>query len=144
MAIPWFLRPSEIGTISPDDITNSDSLYTFKKKLTKTKKCPQWYYTQHREAQKIHAQLRMEVSSLNYHMTLRHLSDNPSCRCGATKRVKWTLSSKLPSLSWWQDQLLLIYCLITVKTQTHYSMAIPTTYYYHPINISLIASKNSL
>ncbi len=44
---------------------------------------PVYYNTGKRLIQIIHANMRMESSNLQYHLFLRHLSDDPSCMCGA-------------------------------------------------------------
>jgi hypothetical protein len=49
------------------------------------KKRPSYYYIGSRLAQVLHARLRMDSSSLNVHLFLRNLVDNPNCTCGQTE-----------------------------------------------------------
>ena len=49
------------------------------------KKRPSYYYIGSRLAQVLHARLRMDSSSLNVHLFLRNLIDNPNCTCGQTE-----------------------------------------------------------
>ena len=44
---------------------------------------PPYFYTGSRRTQAIHCKLRLGISNLNQHLHHRHLTDNPSCSCGA-------------------------------------------------------------
>ena len=71
----WNELPLEFRNITSPDI--------FKNRLKViNKKPPSYYYIGSRLAQVLHARLRMDSSSLNAHLFLRNLVDNPNCTCG--------------------------------------------------------------
>jgi hypothetical protein len=68
------------------DFRNITSPDIFKNRLKViNKKRPSYYYIGSRLAQVLHARLRMDSSSLNVHLFLRNLADNPNCTCGQTE-----------------------------------------------------------
>ena len=74
----WNELPLEFRNITSPDI--------FKNRLKViNKKRPSYYYIGSRLSQVLHARLRMDSSSLNAHLFLRNLVDNPNCTCGQTE-----------------------------------------------------------
>lgn len=68
-----------------NDTQNIPSLSLFKKKLNEDiVKPPSYFCIGHRRTNIIYCQLRNEVSNLNHHLFMSHLSDSPQCACGDT------------------------------------------------------------
>ena len=70
------------------DIRQSISVNSLKNKLNTMKrlnKPPAYYNLGSRQGQIYHARLRMQSSDLNYHKVKRHISENMTCACGATR-----------------------------------------------------------
>ena len=66
-----------------DNIKNTPSNMGFKRKLNEDiTPCPAYFYEGIRKYNIIHCQLRNEVSDLNHHLVLSHLSDSSRCACG--------------------------------------------------------------
>ena len=62
---------------------NISSSLGFKRKLNEDNiSCPAHFYVGSRKCNMIHCQLRNEVSDLNHHLVLSHLSDSSQCECG--------------------------------------------------------------
>ena len=69
-----------------EDQKNSQSLAVFKAKLnTNINRPPAHYYSGSRLGQIHHARLRLKCSSLQQHLHLKKIIDNPLCECGAVE-----------------------------------------------------------
>ena len=68
----------------PTFIKDAPNISTFKSRLkTKISTTPTHYLIGKRTSQIILANLRTESSNLQYHLFLRYLTEDPSCKCGA-------------------------------------------------------------
>jgi uncharacterized protein (DUF1499 family) len=74
----WNKTRKEFRNITSPDIFNNRLKVINKKR-------PSYYYIGSKLAQVLHARLRMDSSSLNAHIFLRNLVDNPNCTCGQTE-----------------------------------------------------------
>ena len=69
----------------PPEIKDSPSLSILKSRLTSRFHhdiVPKYYYYGPRLTQILHARLRMRSSSLNEHLYIKNIIDNPNCLCG--------------------------------------------------------------
>ena len=69
----------------PPEIKDCPSLSILKSRLTSRVDhdiVPKYYYYGSRLTQILHARLRMRSSSLNEHMYIKNINDNPNCLCG--------------------------------------------------------------
>jgi hypothetical protein len=69
----------------PPEIKDSPSLSILKSRLTSRVHhdiVPKYYYYGPRLTQILHARLRMRSSSLNEHLYIKNIIDNPNCLCG--------------------------------------------------------------
>ena len=62
-------------------LRNMNSYDSFKNKISTVRKSPSFFYIGIRTCNVIHAQLRMNCSSLNAHLYSLHVIDNPACLC---------------------------------------------------------------
>jgi hypothetical protein len=70
----------------PENIKSSRFIQIIKSNLqpqNNTK--PIYYYIGTRLGQILHARLRMQCSSLNYHLFRKNIVNSPFCQCGATE-----------------------------------------------------------
>ena len=68
----------------PPDHREAPSVDAFKGRFKANRpKIPKFYFIGNRSAQCIHANLRTQSSSLNYHLYERYLREDPACDCGA-------------------------------------------------------------
>ena len=76
------------------DTRNSRSLNIVKERIkTQNSKCPAHYYSGTRLGQILYTRLRMNSSSLNEHLFIRHLVDSPNCACGHVESTSHFLIS---------------------------------------------------
>ncbi len=70
-----------------DSVVNSKSLHIFKQNInssiTSPAPPPSWFSVGKRKPNLLHARLRLSNSSLNKDRFRLHLTDSPSCHCGA-------------------------------------------------------------
>ena len=69
----------------PNHIKESNTISSFKQKLNEyydPHQVPRHYYVGTRKGQILHARLRMACSSLNHHLYLKNIENNPYCSCG--------------------------------------------------------------
>ena len=67
----------------PNDIKSSSSVAAFEYRLnTNLSKPPRYYNCGSRIGQILHTRLRLECSSLNYHLYRKNIIDDPLCSCG--------------------------------------------------------------
>ena len=79
----FFPQTSLLWNNLPQYIQSSDSLGQLKNFLSaEDPKIPLHYYTGNRKEQLIHCKLRLGMSDLNQDMVNRHISLDPSCKCG--------------------------------------------------------------
>ena len=70
----------------PEDIKNAQTITTFKYKLNRNlKKPPAYYFSGTRLGQIYHTRLRLNCSSLNNHLFLKNIINDPLCECGAVE-----------------------------------------------------------
>ena len=75
-----------------DEIRNSQSFSIFKSKLNANRvKPPAYYNFGLRTLQIYHARLRLECSSLNFHLHKSKIVDSPRCNCGEPETTKYYL-----------------------------------------------------
>ena len=79
-----FLRSTTcIWNTHPDDTKNSPSVESFKHKLNSNiTKPPPYYFSGSRLGQIYHARIRLNCSSLRYHLFQKNIIGNPVCECG--------------------------------------------------------------
>ncbi|KAH3876776.1 hypothetical protein DPMN_000626 [Dreissena polymorpha] len=77
--------------LSPD-VTNSNALLEFKRKITQcpTNSCP-LFNVGDRRLQIYHSRLRLGCSSLNYDLHRRNMTSSPDCICGAIETPSHSL-----------------------------------------------------
>ena len=70
----------------PEDIKNVQTITTFKYKLNRNlNKPPAYYFSGTRLGQIYHTRLRLNCSSLNHHLFLKNIINDPLCECGAVE-----------------------------------------------------------
>ncbi|MCG8033229.1 MAG: hypothetical protein JAZ03_13755 [Candidatus Thiodiazotropha taylori] len=83
--------PSSIrvwNELSPD-IRDVNSVEIFKSRINENQsKPPKYYYIGERSAQIQHARLRTSCSSLNHHLFLKNIVNDPNCTCGTAETTK--------------------------------------------------------
>ena len=67
----------------PTEVQQSDSVNTFKRRITTKQPTPKYYYVGSRRAQILHTRLRTNCSGLNIDLFTRNISDSPLCSCGS-------------------------------------------------------------
>lgn len=78
----------------PEEIRNSTTISTFKRKLNlNIEKPPKYYTAGTRIGQIYHARLRTSCSALNQHLFSKSIINSPSCNCGAIEDTQHFLFS---------------------------------------------------
>ena len=71
----------------PLEVRNNPSLSNFKMLIWSIKpKVPRYYFQGNRHGQIFHTQLRLECSSLKYHLFINNIIDSPNCSCSVGGR----------------------------------------------------------
>ena len=79
----FFPSTTVLWNALPDTCKSIDSIACFKRYLKSNDSVvPLYFYTNNRVAEVIHRKLRLEISDLNGDLSIRHLTNNASCRCG--------------------------------------------------------------